>query len=352
MIRRIIKIIAAVLIFSILFLTAQSILSGKEDIRDSKRITGFYEQRRDSLDAVFVGSSATYAFWSAPYAWMEYGIAVYPYSAPSLPVETIKFIVEEARKTQPDALYIINITSMYDDRDISQVHHIMNEMPLSLTKLKAIHYICKSQGYTLGESMEFYFPILRFHDRWYEVRMQDIRPTGNAYKSGNTYNGWFTADESLGPCVPNEGVCADLPDNLSGTLHDLVDYLETEGVTFMFVIVPQTFQNQKKHEYQNAAVKLMADRGYEVLNLHEYVDEMGIEFDKDFYNNAHTNFRGAIKVTAFLSEYLTEYCGLMDKRGDPAYADWDEACENYYRNILEPKLEEGDMVFFKSRMAG
>ena len=348
MLKRTVKSVAAVLIFCILLIWVQNVLAGNSDVRDSKRITGFYEQPEGSLDAVFIGSSTTYAYWMAPYAWQEYGIAVYPYSASSLPVEMIRFIVEEARKTQPDALYIINITSLYEDRASEQIHHILSEMPLNLTKLKAIRYLCKSQNFTLQESMEFYFPILRFHDRWYEVRMQDIFPQGSAYKSGNTYSRWFKSDETLGPPVPNEGLYEDFPENISNSLHDLVDYLEAEDVNFMFVIVPQTFENQKKHEYQNAAVKLMNERGYDVLNMHELVDEMDIDFSRDFYNNAHTNHHGALKVTSYLSEYIIENFGFTDKRGDPEYADWDKAAALYYHKILAKRLDEQDMEYFKS----
>lgn len=65
-------------------------------------------------------------------------------------------------------------------------------------------------------------------------------------------------------------------------------------------------------------------------------------------NNAHSNYRGAMKVTSFICEYLIENFGLTDKRGNPKYADWDEAAANYYHKILAKRLDEEDMKYFKS----
>ena len=349
--RRVVKAAAAVVIFALLFLWAQSILAGNKDVRDSKRITGFYKEDEGSLDAVFIGSSATYAFWIAPYAWQEHGIAVYPYAASSMPLEPVRFIIEECRKTQPDALYIINVTSLYDDRSISQLSHIFNEMPLNMTKLRAIAYTARSLRLTFEETLELYIPMLRFHDRWYEVGRQDLYPVDNGYKSGNTYNGFFNT-LAVDPSVPNEGNIIELPDNLSQTLNDLIDYLEAEDVNFMFVIVPQSISNQKKFDYQNSAEKLIEDRGYCVLNLHEKMDEMNIRYETDFYNTVHTNYHGAIKISAWLSEYLIETYGFADKRGDDAYADWDEDSGKYYTEVLIPKLTEADMPYFSALVSG
>lgn len=349
MLKRTVKVVAAVLIFCIMLIWVQNVLAGNSDVRDSKRITGFYEQPEGSLDAVFIGSSTTYAYWMAPYAWQEYGIAVYPYAASSMPVEPMRFIVEECRKTQPDALYIINLTSLYDDRSQQQLSYLFNEMPWNLTKLKAIHYTSKSLGLTFEESLELYFPILRFHDRWYEIGRQDIFPAGNSYKSGNTYNGFFKT-KAVTPSIPNEGNIIELPDNLDQTINDLIDYLEKENVRFMFVMVPQSITNQKKFDYQNSVEKLVEGRGYAVLNLHDYIEEMDLSFETDFYNTVHTNHRGSIKVSAFLSEYLIEYYGFTDKRNNPAYADWNEAAEKYYDEVLLPELDESDMAYLPSQM--
>lgn len=344
--KKIVKIIAAILLFVCLFVWVQEVLSGKSDTRDARRIAGFYELPENSLDAVFVGSSATYAFWSAPYAWYRHGIAVYPYSTSNMPIEPMRYIIEEARKTQPDALYIVNITSLYDNRELSHLHYLFTEMPPSLTKLKAVHYTGRSLGYSFLERLELHLPIIRFHDRWHELESYDFNRTGTQYMSGNTYDLFFSTKQGLTGSIPNEGNLIDLPANLEQSLNDLLDYIEKEDVNVLFVIVPQSFSNQKKFDYQNSAVRLLTDRGYGVLNLHEHLDEIGIDYATDFYDAEHTNVHGALKVTEYISEYIVSHYTPAGRRDDAANEAWDTAFSKYYYEVLEEHLTEADRALF------
>ena len=103
------------LIFILLFICTQGLLVGDSDTRDSKRIAGFFELPDNSLDAVFLGSSATYTFWNAPVAWSEYGLAIYPLSNSAQPSFAAKYLIEDAKKRHPDALFIINVSHILRD---------------------------------------------------------------------------------------------------------------------------------------------------------------------------------------------------------------------------------------------
>ena len=55
-----------------------------------------------------------------------------------------------------------------------------------------------------------------------------------------------------------------------------------------------------------------------------------MDFDTDCYDEAsHLNPDGAVKVTAWLGETLSQTYDLPDRRGDAAYAHWDEALAEY-----------------------
>ena len=49
----------------------------------------------------------------------------------------------------------------------------------------------------------------------------------------------------------------------------------------------------------------------------------------------HLNPSGASKVTAFLGEWLTQRYALEDRRGDRAYAYWDENLQKYEAHRAE-----------------
>ena len=94
-----------------IFALITKILTTPGDQRNYQWVQGFYSEEENSLDAVYIGSSGTYAFWQAALGWNSHGIAVWPYATNSQPPEAIRYIIEDARRTQPDALYIIHVES-------------------------------------------------------------------------------------------------------------------------------------------------------------------------------------------------------------------------------------------------
>ena len=99
-------------------------------------MSGIYEEPENSLDAVYIGSSNCYAFWNPNIAWEEYGIAVYPYCCSTQPLLATEYLIKEARKTQPNAVYIVNINTLGDAVSDVVIHRLLDFMPLSKNKLE------------------------------------------------------------------------------------------------------------------------------------------------------------------------------------------------------------------------
>ena len=349
MVKKSIKIVAAILIFLVLIFVAQEILVGNKDIRDQQRIEGFYEQKEDSLDAVFIGSSATYAFWMAPYAWMEYGITVYPYSTSSQPIQMAKYIMEETRKTQPNSMFIVNLASVQIEITNTNLHNLSDNMPSSLTKYQMIRDLTDQAGLNFSESLEFYLPFVLYHERWSELGSNDFNPPEDLYKTGNTYETFLDSVEDVSDRLDGSEYYHPLDDSSYDALMELVDYCEQENITVLFVVTPLSLTDETQLGMQNAAVELVRSRGFDVLDMDDLSEEIGIDYKTDYYNGSHMNMHGSIKVTSYLSQYLIQNYGLQDKRGDSAYADWDIASDRYYQEYLAPRLTEADQEYFTVR---
>ena len=89
----------------------------------------------------------------------------------------------------------------------------------------------------------------------------------------------------------------------------------------------------------NRDMELIRQRGYDVLDMMGSIEELGLDLRQDFYNSSHTNIHGAIKVTEYLAAWLAERYGFSDKRCDAAYADWQQAFENYVEDIAPYTLD-------------
>ena len=140
-----------------------------------------------------------------------------------------------------------------------------------------------------------------------------------------------------------------LDDSSYDALMELVDYCEQENITVLFVVTPLSLTDETQLGMQNAAVELVRSRGFDVLDMDDLSEEIGIDYKTDYYNGSHMNMHGSIKVTSYLSQYLIQNYGLQDKRGDSAYADWDIASDRYYQEYLAPRLTEADQEYFTVR---
>lgn len=344
-IKKVIKAIAFILIFSVCFFSVQALLSGDADTRDYNRIKGFFQQREGSLDAVFLGSSATYAFWTPMFAYGEYGITVYPLSTARQMLLSAKYLIDDARKDHPDALYIVNLVSVETSNLFT--HRMLDGYPTTINKLKMIDYISDVGGYSLSERMEFYFPILRFHDRWTELVASDFETSTALYKGANYYNSFLSSATAVSDSLWHYDERVEVPKELESCLHDLLDYCEEENVKVLFVITPQGLKDAEKRGQQNTLMDIVKDRGFDVLDVTAVTDEIGLDRNTDYYDRYHTNIHGSLKVTDYISRYLVENYGFEDKRGDESYSDWAEDTAKYYE-LISDKLTDEDFALLPS----
>lgn len=349
MFKRFIKVVAALLIFVFLFNCVQNILVGDiDDNRSTMRFNGFYKTEEGSLDAVLLGSSASYAYFISPYVWHEYGVAIYPFASSAQPIQATKFLIEEARKAHPDAVYIINLAAVRSIVSQERLHILFSDWPFSMNKLSAVNYICDSYEYEEKDKLQYVVPLVTFHNRWAELNVDDFGKLYDDYKSGNCYPSFLKLSKNVGSIGRlDDDLIVPLGENIVTAVTDLLDYCQEEKIKVQFIITPQSTKSKKIVGWFNVAKGMAEERGYTVLDMREKADEIGIDFAVDYYNNSHTNMHGALKTSRYLTEYLMEQYDFDDKRGNPEYADWDEAYLRYYYECLEPNLIEADKKYFK-----
>jgi len=342
--KKIIKGIVFVLIFLICFSAVQTVLEYVDE-RDSNRIIGFFEERENSLDAVFLGSSATYAFWCAPTAFAEHGITVYTYSTASQPLYAAKFLIADAMKTQPDAVYIVNISNVSENYE-QHLQKLLIDYPASVNKFLMTDYLCDMYGLSLSERMEYYFPIIRFHGRWNELTEKDFFPEKDEYKCANVYKTFLATAADVGKYKYDFTTRTDLTEKVTKGLNDLLDYCEEKNVKVLFYVSPQ-LTSKSRTAFQNTMIETVEKRGFDVLDLRKHVKYIGLDTKTDYYNKNHTNIHGSIKVTDYISRYLIDNYGFEDKRGQEEYSDWTEAAEKYYKKISK-YLDKEDYEYLKT----
>ena len=302
------------------------------DNGDYNRAMGFNSERRDSLDAVFVGASNVHSFWQPAIGWNNSGIAVYNLSFNGLPINCYKYLIAEARKTQPNALYIINLNSFKSGKVSSKIasyHRVVDYMPDSLDKVKFIHSLGEQSGFSFGKRMELLFPFIRFHSRWDSLAAWSYGVRKPKYKASNATSSFLSSKVDIADQFVVYNTVRALPqDGATQVFEDLLDYLDRENVNALFVTVPQVI-SMENQGYLNVLKDTLKSRGYPCLDMMRDYETLAIDPHVDFRDTGHINIRGSIKVTDYMAEYLVEKYHFKDKRGQADYADWDRESKAY-----------------------
>ncbi|MBE5778005.1 MAG: hypothetical protein E7331_01590 [Clostridiales bacterium] len=328
-IKRLLKILAFAGIFLVLFSIVSKILVAPNDYRNYQRVGGFYEEPENSLDAVYIGSSTCYAFWNPMVAWDKYGLAIYPYSANSQHFIAAEHLIREVRKTQPDALFIVTINTIDDEKmNVFEFHYQIDYMPFSLNKLSLIRHLSKNANLPFREEMELYLPFYRYHERWSQLDPQDFKYQVDGLKGVSTYSTYNYGIFDISSMYASTDEIIPPADYVNDSLMSLMDFCEEENVNVLFVTVPRAESVTRVAEL-NYINSMLESRGFATLNLLKHPEAMKFDYTQDFYNEGHTNLHGSIKYTSFLSEYLIEHYGFKSHHGDALYNGWGAGYEKY-----------------------
>ncbi len=329
-VKAIVKVVVFVMIFTFIFNSVTEVLvaQGKMDFQG---IHGFYDEREDSLDAVYIGSSNCFAYWNPLIAWEEYGITVRSFACNTQPFYAVEYLIKEARKTQENAVFVVNINTLNDDTvNFQQMHKLLDSMPNSLNKLALTKRLSDIGDYSFEDRLEFYFPIIRYHSRWSEFTLEDVKGIEpNGFKGAVIYRPYLTYVENVKDDYISTDKRTELTDEILVAVDSLLDYCDEENIEVLFVTVPQVRERYYDIEKYNTLNDIIEERGYKTLSLINNPEVINLDFETDFYNNHHTNIHGSVKFTHYVSEYLIDNYNFTDKRGNPEYEDWDRGLENY-----------------------
>lgn len=297
------------------------------DRRNYQWIRGFYEENDRSLDVVLIGGSNIYAFWAAPIAWNNYGITSWTYTCNSMPLVAAEYCIREAFPRHPNSIYVIGLNTFYHKPDSSMIHWMADYMPFSKNKLEMINQLSKIGEINKWDTLEFYFPVIRFHSRWEELTKEDFDTDFEGIKGASHYKAFLENVKDLSK-GGNDDSEAELYDWILDSVNRLLDYSKENNITLVFVTTPQ-FRTEQYTDNIGKLSDYITQQGFPVVQMFGKVDDVGLDASHDFYNANHTNIHGAVKTTDYLAKYLIENYGLEDKRGKAEYRDWDEAYKTY-----------------------
>lgn len=311
---------------------------------DSNRqiFNGFYSQEEDSIDVIYIGTSATNRYYIAPKAYEDEGIAAYNLATMGLPMMFVPNLIDEVEKTQNPQLYIIELRNVLKTKnDITDAHirRVTDSMKMSPNKYEAIDKAMEYTEDATGEksnidegALDYIVPIVKYHSRLSagDFTAADLIP--GILENGT--KGFVTSELTLTQKPQKEPIYSDEREELAPEMEEVLletlDRCDLLDAEVLFVLSPYAMKAGVA-EKLNTAIDIVEAQGYTVLNFNEkeITDEMGLSWETDFYNSKHVNYCGAEKYTEYLNNYLVSNYKLPDRRGNEKYDSWAESYREY-----------------------
>lgn len=340
--KQIFKILLMIVILAILICSTNFILCRQLNSQsDSIRVKNFYKLEEKSLDMILIGASTTYTNYSAPLAWKEFGYTSYSLGTNMAPMSLSKSMIKEVRKTQNPKVFVIDINGvLYNDEQETREGGLrlwLDNMPNSQNKRDTIKELVSKK-----DQLSYQIPFLKYHSNWprffesVKASVEELTEIDNVNLASAGMQGNSKIDPQRDYVDIKQFNKIAPMHKLSGEhLKDLLEYCRKENLTnVIFTNMPRYYSKKMLPERgrNNAAKALIKEYGYECLDMDEYVDEIGLNPETDFYNPNHLNIYGQRKLTSYLGNLLNERYQLSSgKRDEKLSKRYDKEVESYYK---------------------
>lgn len=323
----------------------QEILKAKF-VQDSTAIVdGFYAEKKNDIEVLFIGSSNSFCTIDPLVLYEEYGIASYNFASSSQSMDISLLYLKEALKRQKPKVVALevnyipgqNVSTLGEDSMLWG----LTDMPLTMDKLQCIYQLL---GKVDSDYMSYVFPLLRYHERWKEISKQDY--TYATTDKTNWNKGYLRTNAVSDAPVDLSGYMqvgsAWLDERAVICLEEMADICKKEGIALLLFKSPKA----DWYQYFTTEIEALAEKnGIMFLDYNRFVQEIGLDTATDFRDIYHLNNQGAAKVSSHMGAYLKEHYELSDRREDVDENSWDKAVAYQERlNITESFFAEAATV--------
>lgn len=308
------------------------------DIIEGRLIEDYYDNIGDN-DILFVGDCEVYENISPITLWEEYGITSYIRGSSQQLIWQSYYLLEEMLEYETPEVVVFNILSMKYDEPQKEAYNrlTLDGMKWSSSKWNAIQASMMEDE----DWITYLFPLLRYHSRWSELTSEDFE---YLFKTKKSFHQGYLMRVDVRPVTsyPTVTPLADYSfgENSWKYLDMMRELCESKGIPFVLMKAPSI----SPHWYDEWEVQIeeyAAKHNLMYVNFLELMDEVGIDFNTDTYDNGlHLNLSGAEKLSVYFGKILKETYGLTDHRSDAALAaEWQEKV-NFYNEMEADQYRE------------
>lgn len=360
-----------------------------DDLEDHQgRFSEFFSLEKDTVDALFLGTSHAMYGISPMQIYERHGLVTYNLASSSQHLDLSYALLDEAYHYQHPKTVMLDVSSLFlTDFDNASWRKAIDNLPADTRKLAAVNdYAQAYTGHAYSQLIDRQdikktvdqlqqttkawisaaFPLYYYHNRWTELNQYDFSKENAA-----TYvKGQYLASSSVAPAVSIEGMnelaekrskkskaavqvnqngeiskytaSADtysdnIPDNNIRILQRIAALCEEHDTQLVLIKIPSVsdpglYASAWTQMRSNAVKELAAQMDISFVDLLYDQDEW-YNFDISTFSadgGRHCNVNGASEVSRYLGTYLRDYCSVEAKEN--AYY---ESTVDMYDNIVD-----------------
>ena len=294
----------------------------------------FYDQPKNTVDVLFLGSSRCFEDVNTGVLWDEYGMASYILGGPAQPLWNSYYNLKEALKTQHPKLIVLEafLTTQEEEYSTSDplVIKSLYGMRWNKNKIDALKASVPKEKW-----IDIIIQPIQYHNRYSSLSSGDFLP----YYGDNLYKDWkgYVMSTHVTPMentdVPEVSERIELHAKTEEYYRKIIELAEESGIPIAVIISPSPDIAEEQLKRLNSASDIAKEYNVPFFNYNLNVTDIGLDYSEDATDHQHLNYRGGIKYTKYLGNDIKSMFDIPDRRGDKAYDSWQRSAD-YTRQLI------------------
>lgn len=342
------------------------------------QVTSFYEEPKNSIDVLLMGSCNLYNAYNPLIMWEKYGVTSYVRGSSDQELWTSYFYLKEALTYQKPKVVVLEALFLTSGGEYTEFYNrrAVDSMKLSKDKIQLVNtYIAYEQQWNeknneknlepIYNFMNYIFPIFRYHARWQELQQEDFKymklndsisafDSGGVEKSSFAKGGVSVFEFEAGEYEADPEYMK--PNDEKETIREeSLQYLEKirllcENNNIELLLVKTPSADYWSFAQQQAVANYADAHDIVYLDCNDtdvYTAEFSLE---TFPSYGHRlNAYGMQKLSDFLSDYIVENYNIAPRTDDADLVDWwNQGIERYNEDVLNAR--ESDPFWERVRL--
>ena len=323
------------------------------------RIKSYYKEKKNSIDVLMVGNSDLSEGYSPILVWKNYGITSYNLGTQKQSIGFSYYMIKEAIKYQDIKMIVMDMDSAFTAPKVPETRsrQFFDNIRLGKEKFEAIND--SKLKIEDKDRLSYFFPLLRFHTRWNELKEEDFKKSLEDEYQKLSYKGGVVITD-VEPYVYDKNYMKERNKKVEMNeinlyyMNKIFELCREKNIKLLCIEIPSATngvdkKNNNSPFYNWTLAKskyvdeLTKKYGVEFIdfNLPENIEKINFDWSKDSSDGGnHLNIYGAEKVSEYIGKVLSEKYNLKDHRNDNEIAlNWNETEKKYEDRKIELHID-------------